>query len=431
MVEGALENLLEVFDWLGIKFDESPHIGGDFAPYVQSERLEIYREHINILLTKGSAYHCFCSVERLESMRKAQQAAGRTPMYDRLCRNIPPDESRRRAHNEPFVVRLKIPLDEIIHFKDGVRGGISFESDGIDDQVLLKSDGYPTYHLANVVDDHLMGITDVIRGEEWLISTPKHIQLYGYFGWKLPRFYHLPLLLNPDRSKLSKRQGDVAVEDYRAKGYLPEALINYTALLGWHPADDREFYTLNELIREFSLERVTKAGAIFDPDKLNWLNRRHLSALSDDEFLRRGFEFLPPEFDFTSEVGEKVLKWIREGLDRFSDIREKIKPFTWMWESGVPGEVGDRIAMETSFRVYNEILKRRGETGNWNGDVFKELMKAAGKAAGVKGKDLWMSVRAAATGSLHGPDMALVAEYLGREKFFHHIKAAADFAKGN
>ena len=424
LVEGALENLLEIFAWLGIDFDEGPHIGGGFAPYVQSERADIYRKYADELIAEGNAYRCFCAKERLDEVRQAQITAGKPPMYDRRCREISIEESRRRSENEKFVVRLKIPLEGEIRFKDGVRGYIAFDAGEIDDQVLLKSDGYPTYHLANVVDDHLMEISDVIRGEEWVPSTPKHIHLYRCLGWEPPRFHHLPLLLNPDRSKLSKRQGDAAVEDYRAKVFLPEALINYSALLGWHPSDDREFFSRDDLIKEFSLERVTKAGAVFDIGKLTWLNRRHLNAMSEEKFLTRAGDNIPDEMDFSSDVGKRVLKSIREGLERFSDIPEKLKPFNWNWEGDIHADVRERLESETAQKVYRSILEQRGEIKGWDTDAFKELMKAVGKAAEVKGKDLWMAVRAAATGSLHGPEMTLVADYLGKERFFYHIGKA-------
>ena len=416
MVEGAIDNLLEIFNWLGIEFDEGPHTGGENGPYIQSERLHIYREYIDKLLKRGYAYRCFCSPERLETVRREQSADKKTPMYDRLCRDIPEAESSSRAENEPYVVRLKVPLEGVVCVIDGVRGKIEFNVTEIDDQVLLKTDGFPTYHLANVVDDHLMGVTDVIRGEEWLTSTPKHVLLYKRFGWKPSNFFHLPLLLNQDRSKLSKRQGDVAVEDYRAKGYLPQALINYTALLGWHPADNREFFTIEELIREFSLDRVSKTGAVFDIDKLNWLNRRHLSDLSDEEFLRSASEYLPDGFDFTSEIGVKILEIIREKTSFFSEIESHIKPFTGNRALPREGEVYDIITAESSRNLFAAILKRLETVEDWNPEIFKEIMKAAGKESGVKGKNLWMPVRAALTGETHGPDMGLIAEALGVEK---------------
>jgi glutamyl-tRNA synthetase len=283
-VEGAVENLIASLRWAGVDYDEGVDRDGGYGPYVQSQRLPIYHKHVDELLEQGKAYYCFCSPERLDDVRKKMQAAKLPPMYDRKCRDITLAEARaRKANGENSVVRMKIPLTGEMTFDDLIRGKVSIAYKVLDDQVLLKSDGYPTYHLAVVVDDHMMGITHVVRGEEWLPSTPKHILLYNHFGWELPIYAHLPLLLNPDKSKLSKRQGDVAVEDYRAKGYLPEAIINFVAFLGWNPGDEREIFSKDDLIKEFSLERVGKAGAVFNIDKLNWLNAQHIRLKSDDE----------------------------------------------------------------------------------------------------------------------------------------------------
>jgi glutamyl-tRNA synthetase len=276
-VEGAVENLISTLHWAGLGFDEGPGVGGDRGPYIQSERLSIYREHAEQLVREGKAYYAFDTLEELEQMKAAQTAQQLTPRYDRRALRLSPEDVRQKlADGLPSVIRLKVPDDATIVVDDVIRGRVEFASTMIDDQVLLKSDGYPTYHLANVVDDHLMGVTHVIRGEEWLSSTPKHVILYRNFGWEMPVFAHLPLLLNPDRSKLSKRQGDVAVEEYMRKGYLPEALVNFIAFLGWNPGDDRELFSLSELTQEFSLERVGKSGAVFSMDKLNSVNKQYI-----------------------------------------------------------------------------------------------------------------------------------------------------------
>ena len=256
-VEGAVESLIATLDWAGVKFDEGPGRDGGFGPYVQSQRLDVYRQHANELLTKGFAYRCFCTPERLEEVRRRQNAAKLSTSYDRHCRNLSADEGERRLNaGEPNVIRMKVPLDGQLTFEDIIRGTVTIAHEVLDDQVIIKSDGFPTYHLAVVVDDHLMAVSHVIRGEEWLPSTPKHILLYKFFGWELPQFAHLPLLLNPDKSKLSKRQGDVAVEDYRAKGYFKEAIINFVAFLGWNPGDEREIRSMEELVKEFEEERM-------------------------------------------------------------------------------------------------------------------------------------------------------------------------------
>lgn len=274
-VEGATAHLIEMLEWAGLIPDESPSSGGPFEPYIQSQRTETYRKYADDLLEKKHAYRCFCTAERLTEMREQQEKAKQAPMYDRHCLYLTDEEIQKNLdEKKPFVIRQKIPLEKLVKFKDLVRGNVTFAAKTLDDQVLLKSDGFPTYQLANVIDDHLMEITHVIRGEEWLPSTPKHILLYEAFGWEHPEFAHIPLLLNKDRSKLSKRQGDVSVEDYIEKGYSKEAIINFIAFLGWHPGGDNEdeIYNLAELVEHFSIEKVHKAGAIFDLEKLDWFN---------------------------------------------------------------------------------------------------------------------------------------------------------------
>ena len=293
-VEGAVENLLRTLAWAGVQPAEGPYIAEDgtikergaHGPYVQSARLHIYREHADRLLASGNAYRCFCTPERLEEVKKAQAAAKQPMMYDRHCQTIT-DANERVADGQSWVLRLRVPQEGSTAFTDAIRGDVSFENKLVDDQVLMKSDGFPTYHLANVVDDHLMDVTHVIRGEEWLPSTPKHVLLYEAFGWVPPVFAHLPLLLNADRSKLSKRQGDVAVEDYRKKGYLPEAITNFVALLGWNPTADREVYAKAELSSAFDLGKINKAGAVMSVEKLDWLNGEYLKAMLAGELMER------------------------------------------------------------------------------------------------------------------------------------------------
>ena len=260
IIADAVKNLITTFKKLNIQFDEGPDFDGGNGPYFQSERLSIYRKYIKILLDKKNAYPCFCSSKRLEQIRKKQAENKVIIKYDRHCLELDPDVIKKKMVNEPHVIRMKIPSKEKIIFYDMVRDKISINYQEIDDQILIKTDKYPTYHFANVVDDHLMGITHVMRGEEWLPSTPKHILLYEFFNWKLPKFIHLPLLLNENKSKLSKRQGDVAVEDYLKKGFLSDAIINFVALLGWNPKNEKEFFTLDELQKEFSIKNIQKSG---------------------------------------------------------------------------------------------------------------------------------------------------------------------------
>lgn len=283
-VEGAVEKLLSTLKKLGLEPDEGPILTtdlkvvekGQLGPYFQSHRLDLYRKYAEQLIAKKQAYYCFCSEDDLENMRKDQEGANLPPKYDRRCLALTEkDIEKKLANNQPYVIRFKMPTGKIV-FTDLIRGEISFDNELSDDPVILKSDGFPTYHLAMAVDDHLMEVTHVIRGEEWLSSVPKHLALYQAFGWPVPQFAHPALILNPDKSKLSKRQGDVAVEDFLDKGYLPQALINYVAFLGWNPKSTRELFSLDELVIEFDISGLNKAGAIFDRQKLDWYQKEYL-----------------------------------------------------------------------------------------------------------------------------------------------------------
>lgn len=283
-VDGAVESLIGTLKRMGLTYQE--------GPFLQSQRLEIYKKYADQLLRAGHAYRCFCSKERLVELRKQQEAMKLPTKYDRSCLNLTKDEIQNKLKNEEeSVVRLRIPEGQTT-FTDAIRGSITIPNSEIDDQVLIKSDGFPTYHLAVVVDDHLMGITHIIRGEEWISSVPKHVIMYQAFGFEMPVFAHLPHVLNQDRSKLSKRQGDVAVEDYLNKGYLPEALNNYVALLGFNPSGDREIYTIDELVEAFDLSRINKSGAIFDVTKLNWMNGHYIRSISVSRLLELVKPFL-------------------------------------------------------------------------------------------------------------------------------------------
>ena len=364
-VEGAMESLLKTMTWIGLDYDEGPHKDGEYGPYVQSQRTELYRDHAKILMENGAAYRCFCTSERLEQMREKQIRSKQAPMYDRICLHLNPDEIASKIKSGiPSVIRQKIPHGQKIMFKDLIRGIVSFDSSTIDDQVLMKSDHFPTYHLANVVDDHLMQITHVIRGEEWLPSTPKHIFLYQAFGWQPPQFAHIPLLLNKDKTKLSKRQGDVSVEDYINKGYSREAIINFIALLGWHPGGgiEQEIFSLEELVEIFSLEQIHKAGAIFDIEKFNWFNfqwnrRTHFEKL----------ERMAKEIDSSSTVStnvknEKIFHFSRQDKEKmFTEVRgellyemaKKYLPTTWNTE-------GERL-QKGLITIEEKILKNASE----------------------------------------------------------------------
>lgn len=315
-IKGAIESLIQTLEETGLDWDEGPVLDylkkdkqndkeneketekiikqkGKLGPYLQSERLHIYQKYAQKLIDDNHAYYCFCSQERLKTVREEQAKNKKPPRYDGYCKSLSKKEITKKLKSKtPYVIRLKVPQKDKITFKDLIKGKIEFNLDTIDDQVLLKSDGWPTYHLASVVDDHLMKITHVIRGEEWLPSIPKHLLLYRFFNWTPPLFAHLPLLLNPDRSKLSKRQGDVAVEDYLVKGYLPEALLNFIALLGWNPGNEQEIFSIKNLIKKFSLNNVQKSGAIFNQEKLDWLNGHYIRELTNQKLIKLCYPIL-------------------------------------------------------------------------------------------------------------------------------------------
>jgi len=330
-VEGAIESLCRAMKQLGIKPDEGVWINddnqiiqkGDHGPYIQSERKHIHQEYAKKLVEMGKAYYCFCTAERLDEVRKMQELTKRPTGYDGHCRDLSTEEVQKRLDaGESHVIRLKLPKDGSVTINDAIRGDVSFDWKLIDDQVIIKSDGMATYHLAAMTDDHDMEITHVIRGEEWLSSTPKHIFIYEAFGWELPVFAHLPLILNPDKSKLSKRQGDVAAEDYLKKGYLPEALINFLALLGWNPTADREIYTKQELIDLFDVTKVNKAGAVFQIDKLNWLNNHYLREMNEQNYLNLVLPHLNAYPD-NDEFKQRVALLYRERMVLPSEITDQ------------------------------------------------------------------------------------------------------------
>lgn len=294
LVEGAEEKIYQGLEWLGLIPDEGPKHGGPFGPYRQSERLDIYQKYAQELIGKGYAYYCFCSPERLEKIRQEQKKRGQVPMYDRHCRQIDLKEARKRiARGEKAVIRMKIPDNQKIVVPDLLRGEIVFDSKMIDDQILIKSDGFPTYHLAVVVDDHLMKITHVVRGEEWLPSAPKHVLLYQYFGWPMPVFVHTPTLRNPDKSKLSKRHGHTSLDWYREQGFLPEALLNFLALLGWSHPEEKEIFSFDDFIRLFDLKDINPIGPVFDLKKLEWMNGVYIRQKSNRELTQLLKPFLP------------------------------------------------------------------------------------------------------------------------------------------
>lgn len=427
-VEGAVENLISSLQWAGVEFDEGPGKDGKFGPYVQSQRLHQYLWYTQQLVDADKAYCCFCTPERLEKVREQQMADKQSITYDRLCRDIPVVEARRRVEaGESYVVRMKVPLDGDVTFTDLIRGPVTIANAILDDQVLLKSDGFPTYHLAVVVDDHAMEISHVIRGEEWLPSTPKHVLLYQFLGWELPVFAHLPLLLNPDGSKLSKRQGDVAVEDYRAKGYLKEALVNFIAFLGWNPGDTREIFSIDELVHEFSFDRVGKSGAVFNIEKLNWLNQQHIRLKTEGELL----DMVKPMLEekgwkgFSDDYLKRVIALLKDRITVMPDFTTKCMFFyedpKSFDEKGRAKNWGVETAKHLSllldsYTLCEEFTAARAE---------HELRTTAG-TLGIGAGKLIHPVRLATTGESLGPSLFHVLEVLGKEATLRRMKFAIE-----
>ncbi|MEG8988452.1 glutamate--tRNA ligase [Ignavibacteria bacterium 4148-Me] len=430
-VEGAVENLIASLKWCGLNYDEGPDIGGAYGPYMQSQRIDIYQKYAQELISKGYAYYCFCTPERLEALRKEQQLQ-KLPQakYDKHCLHLSKSEIEEKLNSKiPYVIRLNVEPNQKIIFDDAIRGTVEFDSNNIDDQILIKSDGYPTYHMANVVDDHLMKISHVIRGEEWLSSTPKHILLYNYFNWEKPIFAHLPLLLNPDRSKLSKRQGDVAVEDYRAKGYMKEALINFVALLGWNAGDDKEFYYMDELIEKFSLERVNKSGAVFDIDKLNWLNAEHLRKKPDDEILSMLKDYIK-----TTEFADKnfsdsfLLNIIHAMKERVSFVHEFVNNCKYFYEEPKDYELKsvEKNWKDDTPELMKKLVERFSLLNNPKKEDFEYALNKIAEEHNISKGKLIHPLRLAVSGQSTGPGIFDILFILGKDEVIKRINIALE-----
>lgn len=424
-VEGAVENLLQSFHKLGIDFDEGPLLGGDFGPYVQSQRLELYHKYAQELIDKRFAYPCFCTSETLDQMRKELQEKKLFPKYDRRCLKLSKEEVQRRIEaGEPHVLRLKMPDERTFVIDDEIRGRVEIDTYQLDDQVIIKSDGFPTYHLAAVVDDHLMEISHVIRGEEWLSSTPKHIFLYECLGWSAPHWVHLPLILNPDRSKLSKRMNDVSVDSYLEKGYLKEALLNFVALLGWHGADDRELYSLQELSREFTLDRVNKAGAVFDLTKLDWMNGQYIRTLPLDYIAEQCRAYFKQAGIDISD-NDKYLRVINTARNYITVLPEIVAQSEAYYQTkDLEGKDLEDITDADSRRLFEWYIKELSSLQSCDKDALGELVSRGMTELGIKGKQYFHPLRLALIYRGSGPDIPTLIDILGIEESTSRLKRA-------
>jgi len=406
LVEGSEARILSSLTWLGIPHDEGPDIGGPYAPYRQSDRLENYRKYAEELVAKGHAYHCFCTPDRLDAMRKDQMQQHKPPMYDGLCKKLDPAGAKKRAASgEKHVIRLNVPDEGVTAFTDLIRGEVSFENKLIDDQVLLKSDGFPTYHLGVVVDDHVMRITHIIRGEEWISSTPKHILLYGFFGWDIPAIGHVSVLRNPDRSKLSKRKNPVWVSDYRKKGYLPDAIRNYLAGMAWSFPDGRDVFTTAEMIEAFDISRLQTTAPVFDTDKLRWLNGEYIRKMNTDE-LAGELTIYDKTLAPYADVIKSVMPLMKERMKTLADFRALAGFF---FEQ--PKEYEKPLTDEVT-----DVVRKALGNCDWNHDAMESAIRHEAEAAGLKARDVFMQLRVAVTGKTVGPPLLESLEILGKKE---------------
>ena len=448
-VEGALESILASLRWLGLDWDEGPegeygNSYGDFGPYFQSERLSLYHEAVERLLASGDAYQCFCSPERLDAMRKEQQRNQQPPGYDRHClTELTEEERARRAAIEPHVVRFRIPTEGgTITVNDFIRGEVAYDPTVLDDFVILKSDKFPTYHLANVVDDHFMEISHVMRAEEWLPSTPRHVLLYAALGWEPPVFAHLPMILGPDRAKLSKRHGATSTLAYRQDGYLPEALTNFMALLGWSLDDHTEVFSRDDLVEHFDLDRVGKAGAIFNADKLTWMNGLYIRQLPAGELAERILPFLerseaegglPDSVSRPLDAGyvATLTPLIQERLKRLDEAPELLSFF---FEGLSVPEAGQLIPKGVSAEQVSAALaavaERLGGIGAWEENELEETLRPMAEELGLKTGQLFGAIRAAVTGRTVSPPLFATMTALGRERCMAALTKAVDTLRG-
>jgi glutamyl-tRNA synthetase len=444
--------IFESLRWLGLSWDEGPDVGGPHGPYRQSERTAQYREHADVLLAKGSAYRCFCTEQRLEELRATQRAMKVPPGYDGLCRRLKPEEAKARLDSgAPHTVRLAVPKEGSTSFLDDLRGEVTFENRTLDDQVLLKSDGLPTYHLANVVDDHLMGVTHVIRAEEWIASTPKHVLLYAAFGWDAPRWMHMPLLRNADRSKISKRKNPTSLIWYRDQGFLPEALLNFLALMGYSHSGGKEMFPLSEMLADFDPARVSTSGPVFDLEKLKWLNGEYVRAMAPedlakrlvDHYLRRAGARTP------EDATNSVLQWLdaqggRDPRAALSEIvrravplvRERIRTLEEFAPLAAcffrPDVLGyapeDLVPKKRSLSEVRDALgvvgQRLGDLPSFTAGSIEGALRSLAEGLGWKAGDFFMPVRVAVTGSKVSPPLFETMEIVGKSRCLERLEAA-------
>lgn len=423
------ENIYKALQWCGIRWDEGPDIGGPFGPYRQSERFDLYKKYAYELIEKGKAYKCFCTSEDLEEMRLVALKQGGKQGYDRRCRNLSAQEiAEKEAANLPFVIRMKVPLTGECVYQDEIKGRITFPWADVDDQILLKSDGFPTYHLANVVDDHLMEITHVIRGDEWMSSTPKHVLLYDSFGWQPPVFMHMPLLLGTDGKKLSKRRNPTSIFYYRDSGYLTEAFLNFLTLMGYSMPGDQEIYPLEKIIAEFDAKRIGVSGAVFDVQKLDWVNQQYLIKNIPEKDLWERLK----KWTFNDGFMQKLMPLIHSRIKTFGDFMELCSFF---FVNNLPYSkelfAVKEIAPEQSCFILQSIIWHMDEKENWSSAGINSASREVAEFFGVNHKKTVMPLLfASLMGKLQGPPLFDSAELLGKDRTRARLLKAIEFLGG-
>ena len=431
-VEGAEKGILDSLRWLELDWDEGPGVGGDYGPYYQSERLPLYKEAAEKLVEQGDAYYCYCSPERLEAMRAEQVKRKQPPGYDRHCRDLSAEErAAKEAEGITPVVRFKVPLTGQTRFKDLIYGDVVFENSTLDDFVLLKSDGYPTYHLANVVDDSAMKISHVIRAEEWVSSTPRHLLLYKALKLEPPEYIHHPMILGPDRAKLSKRHGSVSILDYRDQGYLAQTMFNFLALIGWSLDDKTEIISRQALVDNFSLERIGKTGAIFNREKLDWMNGVYIRALSPEEFFEAAQPYLMSDIDTGKAVIEdeayvrKVLPLVQERAKTLLEVVELTRFFFVDELSYDPDMlIGKKMDREATIKALQAAQAKLKPLASFDADSLESVLRPLAPELGLKTGQLFGVLRVAVTGQTAAPPLFATMAVLGRERCFKRINAA-------
>lgn len=426
----AIQGFIDNFRWLDLNWDEGPDVGGDFGPYSSMERLDLYQPYIDQLLQEDKAYRCFCSKEQLDAEKEAALSNGKLYRYAGTCRHLSKEEQEHKeTTGEAFTIRCRVPVAGSVEFTDLIRGEVRFAHEDIEDFVIVKSDGIPTYHFAVTIDDALMQITHVVRGEEHLSNTPKQILLYHALGWETPQFGHIPLILNPDGKKLSKRDESIIqfLEQYKEMGYLPEAVINYLVLLGWSPGDEyseQEIFSMDELIEQFSFERVSKSGAIFDPEKLAWINGQYIKNADTERIVQMAIPYLQKAYK-----QELPLAWVTQlvtllqtGINSVSEIVDAAQIF--FQDQVTYDDESHTILREEHVPIVAHAFKEAItmlSTEDYTPQTIKKTLKSVQKSTGYKGKQLFMPIRVIVTGQNHGPDLNQTLHLLGQEKVIERL----------